>query len=127
MRFLRSARNERGSVAAELAILMPLLLLVLFGGVQGAVYYHARTLAIAAAQEGARAAAGEDSTITAGTTAAGEFLAGTAGDSLTHITITGSRNNTTATVTVRGHSLSLIPGWTPQVEQTATLPVERLT
>jgi len=32
---------------------MPLLLLILFSSVQGAVYYHASTLAMAAAQEGA--------------------------------------------------------------------------
>jgi len=106
---------------------MPLLLLILFSGVQGAVYYHARTLAMAAAQEGARAAARENATLAAGTSAAKVFVTEVAGDSLTAVTITGSRTPTTATITVRGSSLSLVPGWTPTVEQSASLPVERIT
>ena len=84
-------RDERGSASVELVVLMPLLLLILFAGVQGAVYYHARTLAIAAAQEGARAAARENGTLAAGTAAATAFLADAAGDSLTAVTITGTR------------------------------------
>lgn len=120
-------RRERGTASVEMVLLMPLLLLILFSGVQGAVYFHARTLAIAAAQEGARAASRPDATLTDGTSAAAGFLADVAGDSLTRITITGSRSATTATITVRGSSLSLIPGWTPTMEQTAHLPVERIT
>ena len=119
--------RERGSVSVEMVLFMPLLLLILFSGVQGAVYFHARTLAIAAAQEGARAAARENATLTAGTAAATAFLADVAGDSLTSVAVTGTRSATTATITVRGSSLSLIPGWTPTVEQTANLPVERIT
>ena len=120
-------QRERGSASVEMVLLMPLLLLILFSGVQGAVYFHARTLAIAAAQEGARAAARPDATLTDGTGAAAGFLDDVAGDSLTRITITGSRSATTATITVRGSSLSLIPGWTPTVKQTVHLPVERIT
>ena len=128
MKAPRSFRaDERGSASVELVVLMPLLLLILFSGVQGAVYYHARTLAMAAAQEGARAAARENATVAAGTSAATAFVTDTAGDSLTAVTITGSRTPVTATVTVRGSSLSLVPGWTPTVEQSASLPVERIT
>lgn len=123
----RRARGERGSASAELVVLMPLLLMVLFASVQGAVYFHARTLAIAAAQEGARAAAREHGSQAAGTSAAAAFLTATAGDSLTGITITGSRTASAATITVRGSSLTLIPGWTPTVEHSASLPVERIT
>ncbi len=128
MKAPRSFRaDERGSASVELVVLMPLLLLILFSGVQGAVYYHARTLAMAAAQEGARAAARENATLAAGTSAAKVFVTEVAGDSLTAVTITGSRTPTTATITVRGSSLSLVPGWTPTVEQSASLPVERIT
>ena len=108
-------RDERGSASVELVVLMPLLLLILFSGVQGAVYYHASTLALAAAQEGARAAARENATLAAGTSAASAFVTHAAGDSLT------------ATITVTGSSLSLVPGWTPTVTQAASLPVERIT
>ena len=106
---------------------MPLLVLILLAGIQGAVYFHARTLAIAAAQEGVRAAATPQATTATGQRAAETFLNHTAKDTLSGITITGTRTATTATITVRGTSLSLVPGWTPRVEQTATLPVERIT
>ena len=119
--------RDRGSVSVELVVLMPLLLLIVFASVQGAVYYYARSLAIAGAQEGARAAALPGATPATGRTAAVGFLTDTGGDSLTHLTITGTRTLTTATITVRGSSLSLIPGWAPTVEQSATMPVERIT
>lgn len=120
-------RSERGSASVELVVLMPLLLLILFSGVQGAVYYHASTLALGAAQEGARVAARENATLTAGTSAAKGFVTEVAGDSLTAVTVTGTRTPATATITVRGSSLSLVPGWTPTVEQSASRPVERIT
>ena len=123
----RRRRGERGTATVELVVLLPLLFTILFAGVQGAVYYHARTLAIGAAQEGARAAARENGTLTSGTAAARAFLHDVAGDALTGVSVTGSRTATAATITVRGTSLSLIPGWVPTVEQTARLPVERIT
>ena len=53
-------RDERGSATIELVILLPALFAVMFLGMQAALFYHARTVAIAAAQEGARAAGGEN-------------------------------------------------------------------
>ena len=41
--------------------------------------------------------------------------------------MTGGRSATTATVTVTGTSLSVIPGWSPAVSQSASVPVERIT
>lgn len=119
--------DERGSASVELVVLMPLLLLILFSSVQGAVYFHASALAMAAAQEGARAASRENGTLAAGTSAASAFVSDAAGDSLTAVTIRGSRTAAFATITVTGSSLSLVPGWTPTVEQSASLPVERIT
>ena len=43
-------------MSIELVILLPALFAVMFLGMQAALFYHARTVAIAAAQEGARAA-----------------------------------------------------------------------
>ena len=59
--------------------------------------------------------------------AATAFVTDTAGDSLSSVAITGSRTAVTVTITVRGSSLSLVPGWTPTVERSASLPVERIT
>src|SRR3954470_16457311 len=106
----RRRRDERGSVSIELVILLPALFAVLFLGMQAALYYHARTVAIAAAQEGARAAGAETGHETDGTSAADAFVTDAGGDDvLQDATATADRTATTATVTVQGFSLSVIP------------------
>lgn len=125
----RSQRlGERGSVSIELVILLPALFALMFLGMQAALFYHARTTAIAAAQEGARAAGAEQGNEAAGTAAANDFITEAGGnDVLTNTSATASRTSTTATVTVTGFSLSVIPGWKVRITQSATVPVERLT
>jgi Flp pilus assembly protein TadG len=121
-------REERGSVSIELVILLPALFAVMFLGMQAALLYHARTTAIAAAQEGARAAGVEHGRGSDGTAAANAFINEAGGDDvLTNTSTTVSRTATTATVTVTGFSLSVIPGWHVRITQSATVPVERLT
>src|SRR5688500_5177118 len=70
-----SRRDERGSVSIELVILLPALFAVMFLGMQAALFYHARTVAIAAAQEGARAAGAENGHAADGVSAASSFIA----------------------------------------------------
>lgn len=119
---------ERGSASVELVILLPTLFAILFLGLQGALYYHARAVAIAAAQAGARAAAAENGHDTDGTHAAGDFITQAGGNNvLPSASETSTRTVTVATVKVTGTSLSVIPGWTPRITQTATVPVERTT
>lgn len=121
-------RDERGSASIELVILLPVLFAVMFLGMQAALFYHARTVAIAAAQEGARAAGGENGKAADGVNAASSFIADAGGDDvLTGASATAHRSATTVTVTVTGRSLNVIPGWTPVIVQSASLPVERLT
>ncbi|HMM94012.1 TadE family protein [Phycicoccus sp.] len=120
-------RDEHGSTSIQMVLLMPVLFAVMFLGMQAALHYHARTLAIAAAQEGARAAGAQDGTRSDGVTTATGYLAATAGDSLTVTGVTGSRTATTATITVRGTALSVLPGWAPTITQSASVPVERTT
>ena len=132
---LASTRSERGSTSVQMVILMPVLFLVMFLGLQAALFYHARTVAIAAAQQGARAAGAETGSVSDGITAAASFIAAatsfiaSAGgaDVIENASVSGSRSATQATVTVRGASLSVIPGWSPMVQQSATVPVERIT
>ncbi|NLD78040.1 MAG: pilus assembly protein [Acidimicrobiales bacterium] len=122
------ARRERGSASIELVILLPALFAVLFLGMQAALYYHARTVAIAAAHQGAKAAGAENGTAADGISAATSFLIDAGGESvLTGASATANRSATTVTVTVAGHSLNVIPGWKPAVVQSASLPAERLT
>ena len=120
--------RERGSVTIELIVLLPTLFAVLFVGMQAALFHHARAVAIAAAQEGAHAAAAETGRTSDGISAASAFIADAGGtDVLTTSHATATRSATTVTVTVRGRSLSVIPGWSPLVVQSASLPVEKLT
>lgn len=123
----RRRRDERGSVTIEHLILLPALFAVMFLGMQAALFYHARTVAIAAAQEGAQAAAGENGKDSDGISSANAFLADAGRDVLSGTTTTADRSATTVTVKVRGHSLSVIPGWNPVIVQSASVPVERLT
>jgi Flp pilus assembly protein TadG len=124
----RRRRDNRGSVSIELVILLPALFAVMFLGMQAALFYHARTVAIAAAQEGARAAGAEQGHEADGVGAANDFIAEAGGDDvLTGTSTTANRTATTATVTVTGFSLSVIPGWKVRITQSATVPVERLT
>lgn len=120
--------EERGSVSIELVILLPALFALMFLGMQAALFYHARTTAIAAAQEGARAAGAEHGHAADGTAAANAFISEAGGDDvLANTSTTVSRTTTTATVTVTGFSLSVVPGWHVRITQSATVPVERLT
>ena len=121
-------RDQAGSVSIELVILLPTLFAVMFLGMQAALFYHARTVAIAAAAEGARSAGAEQGHASDGLGAANDFIAEAGGDDvLTATSATARRTNTTATVTVTGFSLSVIPGWKVRITQSATVPVERLT
>lgn len=121
-------RRDHGSASIQLVVLMPALFSVMFLGMQGALFYHARTVAMAAAQEGARTAAGLTGTGPAGAQDAYSFIADAGGaDVLEAPQITSSRSAITATVTVTGVSLSVIPGWSPIVSQSASVPVERIT
>jgi len=115
-------------VAIQMVFLMPALFAVMFLGVQGALYYHAREVALAAAQEGAREAGSQNGTRESGLATAHGFLQGAGGsDVMTATSVSGSRTTTTATITVTGKSMSVIPGWHVTVRQSASAPVERLT
>ena len=108
--------------------MLPALFAVMFLGMQAALFYHARTVAIAAAQEGSRAAGGENGQAADGVSAASSFIADAGGDDvLTGTSATANRTATRVTVTVTGRSLSVIPGWHPEIVQSASLPVERVT
>lgn len=118
--------GERGSVTVEMVVLMPVLLATLFGGIQAGVVFHARHIAIAAAQEGARTAAAYQASLPDGISTATNTAANWAGQTLTDIRVTGARTTTRVSITVQGSAISLLPGVSWPIQQTATLPVERL-
>jgi Flp pilus assembly protein TadG len=119
--------QERGSATVEAAIIFPVVLLLIFGIIQGALWFHARHVALGAAQEGARVAAAEDGG--SGEDRAREFITNlTGGTLIRHLIIRESATTQIATVTVNGQAPSLIPGVDGlPVSQTATASVERFT
>ena len=120
------AQRQRGSSTIEMVILMPALFLLMFLGVQAALMYQGRTIALAAAQEGAREAAGETGSVDSGISTARSFIATTTAG-LQGTSVTGSRGAQEARITVTTHTVSVVPGWSPTITQSATMPVERLT
>ena len=125
----RRTRNQNGSASLELVVVFPVLLLCFFAVVQGALYFHARNVAMAAAQQGARAAASQQGSEGAGVAAATTFVVQAGGpDVMTQIHVYTNRTPTAASVTVIGRSLSVLPGVAGlSVSQTADRPVERFT
>ncbi|MBX9243805.1 pilus assembly protein [Actinotalea ferrariae] len=127
---LRAAvRNDEGSASLELAIVFPVLLLIVVALLQYGLWFHARTLAQAAAAEGAATGRAQGATLDAGRTRAEAFLAEHAADLLLEPAVTAiTPSPGHVAVEVRGRSLSLlplVPG--PLIVQSAQGPVERFT
>lgn len=109
--------------------MFPAILLLFFVVIQGAMWFHARNVALAAAREGLRAAASENGSATAGATQAQQFIDQAGGTKvITGVSVVPVRTVTQASVTVVGTSISLIPGIGGfSVSQTASGTVERTT
>lgn len=126
---VRRSVDEQGSATLEIAVLFPAVLLATFGLIQGALYFHARDVALAAATDGLTAARARTGSGEEGRQAASAFVQRAGGDDvLLGSSVSSFRTATTATVTVTGRTLSLVPGlpgWS--VSQTASGPVERFT
>ena len=118
-------RDERGSASVALTMLLPVLFTFAWVGVGAAMYHFGNTAAQAAAQTAANAAAVEHGTVKACEQAAAAFIA-SLDDTLSEVTITCRRTATTASATISGATLSLVPGWAPTVSQTVTVAVERI-
>lgn len=121
--------RERGLITLEIAILFPVLLAVIVAIVQYGLWYHARSLALAAAQQGVTAARTYTAEPAAGTQAAREFLDTHAADTLTSVTITtATAGPGQVGVQVSGRAMSIVPGIPGlDVTQSAAGPIERFT
>jgi Flp pilus assembly protein TadG len=120
--------GERGSASVELVVIFPALLTLIFITVQAGLHYYARTVALAAAQEGTRAAAAHNSTAVTGQAAASAFLDRAGSDLLSAPQVGASRSADSVTVTVTGTSISLVPGYPGfPISQVASAPVEKVT
>jgi len=124
------AKGDRGSVTVEVAILFPVLMLVTLGGIQVAMWYHARDVCQASAQAGVRAARSEGTAAGAGSRAAADYLKRTGAGSVDSPSV--DENGSTATV-VRVHVRAMVPSLVPlpgvsfTIDQSATASRERFT
>lgn len=119
--------EDRGSTSLELVVLFPAVLLIIFGLVQGGLWYHARDVARAAAAGGAAAARAEGSSADDGRLEATSFLSAN-GDAVLGVQVDARRDATRVEVIVIGRSVSLLPGVPgPEVRESVTGPVERFT
>ncbi|MER7888864.1 TadE family protein [Micromonospora sp. NPDC094482] len=128
-RRLGAGGTDLGANPVELAVVMPLILLLLFGSIQVAVWFVARSTALNAAQSAVNAQRVHQAPDGAGAQRANRFLAAS-GDWLVGWDRPGPSCQTTATevtCTVQGRSLSVVPLVSFPVRQTAHGTVERWT
>ena len=127
----RMRRTDAGVATLELVVIFPVLLLLLFGIFQGALYFHGRNVLLAAAEQGVRAArldAQPDRAATA-VQQARQFLLDTGElKNLSALTITPTVDAGQVRITITARTVSLLPGVPgPQVSQTAAGSIERFT
>ena len=120
------ARGDRGSSPVEFAIVATAMILLIFAVVQVGLVYHARSLALAAATQAANAGRGYQAPTGSASDVAAGFLAD-AGDGLTETSVTTVQTGTDVSVTVTGTAISVLPGITFTVSQTAHGSVEQPT
>jgi Flp pilus assembly protein TadG len=117
--------NQRGAGTLETVLVMPLVLLLITTVVQFALWYHASHVALAAAQDGVRAARVEGATGADGRARAQTELDQLGRDLVLSPQITATRGPDVATVEVSGWAPQVVPLLRLPIHQHATSPVER--
>jgi Flp pilus assembly protein TadG len=120
-------RDQRGAVSAELVIATPLLLLLIMGVIQFALWEHAEHIATAVAQQGVAVGRLQDQTAATGQQEAQSVLNQLGPSVLAGATITATRTNAMTTVTVTGHAESIVGLFSLPVKATAAGGTENFT
>lgn len=115
--------DSSGSTSIEMAIIVPVLLLVVLGTVQVAVWHHGDNTARAAAAACAERARGYDHNAGDGGAAARRTLDQVRG--LSEVTVTAVDDGVQVSCTVSGTAPTLVLHG-PRISQTVTMPKERL-
>ncbi|MGW4526916.1 TadE/TadG family type IV pilus assembly protein [Amycolatopsis sp. cmx-4-83] len=122
---MRSDSADRGAATAELVIATPLLLLALLAIVQFALWSHATHVAQAAAAAGLATARSQDGTATAGHAAAQRLIDDLANGPLRSSHVDVERTATSASASVQGEVVAVLPGLHLHVHAETTGAVER--
>ncbi|MGI5188711.1 TadE/TadG family type IV pilus assembly protein [Promicromonospora sp. CA-289599] len=119
--------NERGAASLQTILTYPLVLMLIFGMVQGVLYFHAQNTAQSVANGAVQAARVEGGSVDSGYAEAAARLA-RGGDAFASVNVSVTRGQEMATARVVGLAPSIVPGFRGlRVEQSATGPVERFT
>ncbi|GII52805.1 hypothetical protein Pth03_11940 [Planotetraspora thailandica] len=119
--------RERGSATLEAAVVYPVVLLLIMLAVNTALWFHARNIALSAAQEGLRVARVYGSSLSAGQATAERFAQEVGGSFLQSPVVNVGRAEDTVVVTVQGQAVSLVPLLDLTVDQVARAPLEKWT
>jgi Flp pilus assembly protein TadG len=121
------ARDDGGAISAELVIATPLLLLLIMGVIQFALWEHAEHIATAVAQQGVSVSRLQGETAANGQNQAQSVLDQLGPTVLAGSKITATRTAQMTTVTVTGHAESIIGLFTLPVKATASGATENYT
>ncbi len=121
----RLPRGDRGDAIIQHVVLFPILLLFTFAIIQVGVYFHARNMALAAAETGVREGRIAASAQVGGQ-AAQDYLDQIANATFTEVTVSTTGSTITEVqVTVIGSVPSIFAGlWPLDVSQSARGPIE---
>ena len=119
------ARGDCGSTVVELAVVLPLMILLLMMVIEAGIYFHTRAVVVTAARHGLDSARAENGSTVDGTASTNQFLDQAAGGLRTR-SVQVTRTATDATVTVSGDVVSVLPLVPFTVDVTVTAPVERI-
>jgi hypothetical protein len=121
----RSRRGEQGTITLEAIVIYPLVLLIAWIGMQLALVFLANRIALASAEEGARAARSHAGSISAGEERAHRYLGVLGSGLLTRSTVQVERAADTVTVQVSGQAQRIVPAFPVHVTQAVHSPTER--
>ncbi|MEO7398313.1 MAG: TadE/TadG family type IV pilus assembly protein [Ilumatobacteraceae bacterium] len=119
----RHVRDDRGEAVAQLVILTPILVALIFLGVQAAIYFHAANVAAAAAAQGAAAASARSAGEGAGTTAATLTIRDLGSTSIGAPVTQAADGYVSVTVTIE--VARIVPFFPGSVSRTSVEPKER--
>ena len=122
-----TTNGDEGAVSAELVIASPLLLLLILGVIQFALWQHAEHVASAVAQQGLSVARLQGESAGAGKSEAQSVLDQIGPSLLSASAISATRTNQTTTVTVHGRAESILGIFSLPVTATASGPTEHFT
>jgi hypothetical protein len=121
----RRHRGDRGSVTLGLAVVFPIVLLTIVTVVQTALVWHARNVAVAAADQGVEAGRLDGGSAADARAQALDMLTHSTGDLISNVKVTVVATATQLRVHVHGTVVGVLPGLHLPVDADVVAPRER--